>query len=93
MPRQLFAALDERGESKVRLSDFHAHLTQKLGFALSDEEWATLSAFLDADADGTLSYGEIFVLLATSPTKKSKAMTPERRKFSRSTGSSRRLEL
>ena len=65
---QLFSDLDASGLSKVRLPDFHAHLTARLGFRVSDEEWAALAEFLDADGDGTLSYREIFALLqAGSP--------------------------
>lgn len=35
---QLFADLDASGLTKVRLADFHRHLTQKLGFGLRDDE-------------------------------------------------------
>ena len=64
---QLFSDLDASGLSKVRLPDFHAHLTARLGFRVSDEG-AALAEFLDADRDGTLSYREIFALLqAGSP--------------------------
>ena len=35
---QLFSDLDASGLSKVRLPDFHAHLTARLGFRVSDEE-------------------------------------------------------
>jgi len=80
---QLFAALDAAGESKVRLADFHSHLTSKLGFRLRDDEWATLADFLDSDSDGALSYGEIFAALAApSPQRAPRA---ERRKWGRST--------
>ena len=46
---QLFADLYASGLTKVRLTDFHRHLTQKLGFGLRDDEWAGLAQVLDAD--------------------------------------------
>ena len=74
---QLFADLDASGLTKVRLADFHRHLTQKLGFGLRDDEWAGLAQVLDADGDGTLSYGEIFAGLqeAASPSRKQASPT------------------
>ena len=84
---QLFADLDASGLTKVRLADFHRHLTQKLGFGLRDDEWAGLAQVLDADGDGTLSYGEIFAGLqeAASPTKLGRQRSKGPRPFGRTT--------
>ena len=84
---QLFADLDASGLTKVRLADFHRHLTQKLGFRLRDDEWAGLAQVLDADGDGTLSYGEIFAgLQAASPTRKQATPAKQRSKGPRPFG-------
>ena len=84
---QLFSDLDASGLSKVRLPDFHAHLTARLGFRVSDDEWAALAEFLDADRDGTLSYREIFALLqAGSP----KGRPPESPTWGRSASRGRK---
>jgi len=84
---QLFADLDASGLTKVRLADFHRHLTQKLGFGLRDDEWTGLAQMLDADGDGTLSYGEIFAGLqeAASPTKLGRQRSKGPRPFGRTT--------
>ena len=82
-----FALPKHRTQAHLRLADLHRHLTQKLGCGLRDDEWTGLAQVLDADGDGTLSYGEIFAGLqeAASPTKLGRQRSKGPRPFGRTT--------
>eukprot|EP00929_Paragymnodinium_shiwhaense_P089094 TRINITY_DN49335_c0_g1_i2.p1 TRINITY_DN49335_c0_g1~~TRINITY_DN49335_c0_g1_i2.p1 ORF type:complete len:483 (+),score=41.28 TRINITY_DN49335_c0_g1_i2:117-1565(+) len=65
--KQLFWAADKNGDGKLSVEEA-ARLFERLGLKLSEQTWTDMFRVIDADCDGSITYGELvdWLLFSTS---------------------------